>query len=128
MQNSYNNYGGPTPASQAQINYLKKLGYMLDTTGLTSTEASQLIKQLEAQNGVNHQASATNPQPSAAPRTQAPAVNQNQVASIVQDNALADALTNNLNDLANDGMLYFPENYSIGNALKSAMSGLFTTS
>ncbi len=127
MQNSYNNYGGPAPATQNQINYLKKMGYLLDTTGLTSQEASQLIKQLEAQNGVNHQASATNPQPSATQRTQAPAINQNQVAAIVQDNALADALVGNLNELAEDGMLYFPENYSIGNALKSAMSKILTS-
>ena len=43
--NNYNSNTGLQPASQAQINYLKKLGYVLDTTGLTSTEASQLIKQ-----------------------------------------------------------------------------------
>ena len=119
--NNYNSNTGLQPASQAQINYLKKLGYVLDTTGLTSTEASQLIKQLEAENGVNHQAQ--QPQQN----VQAPVVNQNQVAAIVKDNALADALTNNLNDLANDGMLYFPENYSIGNALKSAMSKILTS-
>ena len=125
--NNYNSNAGLQPASQNQINYLKKLGYVLDTTGLTSQEANQLIKQLEAENGVNHQASATNPQPSATPRVQTPVVNQTQVAAIVQDNALADALVNNLNDLANDGMLYFPENYSIGNALKSAMSKILTS-
>lgn len=132
MQNNYNNnsygYGQtsqPTPASQAQINYLKKLGYLPDTTGLTSQEASQIIKQLEAQNGVNHQVGQSRPQQN---NNQAPApINQNEIATIVQDTKLADSLIVSLTNLANDGKLFIPDNYSVGNALKSAMSKIMTS-
>lgn len=126
MQNYNNNSYGygqtsqPQPASQAQINYLKKLGYLLDTTGLTSQEASQLIKQMEAQNGVNHQPTASNNQ------TLAP-INQNEITAIVKDTKLADSLMVSLTNLANDGKLFIPDNYSVGNALKSAMSKIMTS-
>lgn len=116
------------PASQAQINFLNKLGYTGSTEGLTSYEASQIINQLQGR-----QAPQQAPQPSYAPQYQPAAPNnanipaQSQMQVILKDNELADNLFASLNDMASSGQLYFPENYSIGNALKSAMSKILTS-
>lgn len=114
-----------TPASQAQINFLKKLGYQGNTEGLTSIEASQLINQL---NGGINQAPAQPQYQGYAPQQQTPQMpSQSQMQLILKDNELADNLFTSLNEMASDGQLYFPENYSIGNALKSAMSKILTS-
>ena len=58
-------------------------------------------------------------------------LNQNQVSradtSAVAALGIADDLMSNLNELAGDGCLFIPENYSVGNALKSAMSKILTS-
>lgn len=119
-----------TPASNAQINYLKKLGYQGNTEGLTAFEASDLISRLQNQQQPQQQTGYTpnNTKPFT-PQNNQPAniPSQSQMQLILKDNELADNLLSSLNEMASDGQLYFPENYSIGNALKSAMSKILTS-
>lgn len=133
-------------ASEAQINYLRKLGYQGSTANLTNEQASNLIKsysnragQEQAQQsnygGYNPQygspaqeqygapnPTATNSQPSATPQQ----FTLNEV-SVVSNLGIVDDLISNLNKLAGDGVLYIPTDYSVGNALKSAMTKIMTS-
>jgi recombination protein RecT len=125
MQNN-NSFAGNyfQPASQKQLDFLKRLGYTGDLEGMTSGEASTLINQLQANQPKQQAQQQPVPQNNQAP---VPQINQNQVMSIVRDTELATNLVSNLTDLANNGQLYIPENYSVGNALKSAMSKILTS-
>lgn len=114
-------------ASTSQLNYLKNLGYT-GPENITAGEASEIIRKLisdrnsQNQAAANQQPSATYQQPAATPQQ----FNKNDVA-VLQQLGIADDLMNNLNELAGDGCLSIPENYSVGNALKSAMSKILTS-
>lgn len=127
------------PASENQINALKRMGYTGSLEGLTMAEASELIRELNQKRlGINQGQQAapqqntgyqgyTQPQqPQYQPQPQ-----NNQMAKIdtsaVAVLEVADDLMANLTELANDGMLFIPENYSVGNALKSAISKIMTS-
>lgn len=127
-------------ASQAQINYLQRLGYQGSTANLTAEQANNLIKSW-SQRGQNQNTGYQAPQGFQSQQPthqeqaamyqqqgygQAPAVSKNDV-SVVTNLGIADDLLGNLTELANDGMLFIPENYSVGNALKSAMSKILTS-
>ena len=81
MENQNNFFN---PASEAQINYLKRLGYTGETEGLTSQECSQKIQELvkaQAKAGLNQsqEPKATQQQPTpkeTTPTNQVPVVNQ----------------------------------------------------
>lgn len=136
MQNNYNNnlfnsQGEMIPATDAQIAAIEKLGYTGDTEGLTKTEASKIIQDLQKQRNSsstsyqapnNYQQSQSN---SYSGQNQV-SVSKNDVAAVT-NLGMADELMSNLNQLATDGCLYIPENYSVGNALKSAMSKILTS-
>ncbi|MBO5712542.1 MAG: recombinase RecT, partial [Acholeplasmatales bacterium] len=128
------------PASQAQINYLKKLGYTGDTEGMTAQEANQLIKQYSQQsfNSASQPPQQQAPtqsqqyQPQASYQAPAqynnPAPSRNELQTILaNDVELADSLFNTFNEMYDNGQLYVPENYSIGNALKSALNVILTS-
>lgn len=128
-------------ATQNQINKLRELGYQGNPDGLTLIQASIEIGKLT--NGTGYK-----PQPQSYPSQQPtnsyqqnnnyqqnyqqptpqqqPQFNRNQLA-VVEALEITDDLTANLNELASDGMLFIPENYSVGNALKSAMSKILTS-
>ena len=62
------------PASEAQINYLKRLGYTGETEGLTSQECSQKIQELvkaQAKAGLNQ---SQEPKPTPQPKPTTPAI------------------------------------------------------
>lgn len=129
MQNNNTFNGYFQPASQKQLDFLKKLGYTGDTNGLTSGEASNIINQLQA-NQPKQQPTAPQqpaPQNNYQAQSQVPQINPAQVMSIVQNTELANSLVSNLTELATNGQLFIPENYSVGNALKSAMSKIITS-
>lgn len=132
-------------ASEAQISYLQRLGYTGSTANLTAEQANNLIKAWSNRGGQNQQSqnnntgynnpqygaipnnqSATNPQPSATGQQPMQQFTRNDVAA-VKDLGLADALMESLNELATDGALFIPDNYSVGNAIKSAMSKILTS-
>lgn len=126
-------------ASQPQIDYLQKLGYTGSTANLTAEQASNLIRVWSSRQGQQSQTQGyQQPQQGYQEQpqnyqnyqqqgySQAPAVSKNDVA-VVQNLGIADDLLGNLTELANDGMLFIPENYSVGNALKSAMSKILTS-
>ena len=126
-------------ATQAQLKKLMDLGYQGDLTNLTKAEASEIISDLLNQMGGNQPYGNYNKQPQYGnyngssvqpPKSQpkqeynvAPKVDTTAVAEL----GVADELMENLNTLADDGTLYIPDNYSIGNALKSAMSKIMTS-
>ena len=119
-------------ASEAQINYLQKLGYTGSTANLTADQANNLIKAWSNRGGQQSQSYPSQNQGYQQPQQEWPDNNQmqqftkNDVAA-VQNLEIVDDLMGNLNELANDGMLFIPENYSVGNALKSAMSKILTS-
>ncbi len=140
-------------ATEVQINYLKNLGYAGPTTTLTNQEASALIKKLiaEKKNGTAQQQpqqynnysnygapqqAPQQPQPqqynnysgyNQAPTSTKAPVQRQDVLPAKSFGVETDDLMNSLNDMANDGMLFIPENYSVGNALKSALSKILTS-
>lgn len=133
MENNYK------PATPKQIELLQKLGYQGNIEGLTSIEASVAIVELQRGNPAptfqgNSQSQPTyqgqgyqQPQQYQQPQYQAPQqFNRNELAA-ADVLAITDDLASNLNELANDGMLFIPENYSVGNALKSAISKIMTS-
>ena len=134
MQNNLFNQQTINPASQAQINYLKKCGYTGDTEGMTAQEANQLINQYKQQS-FNSAAQAPTQsqqyQPQAsyqAPQQYNPAPSRNELQTILaNDVELADSLFNTFNEMYDNGQLHVPENYSIGNALKSALNVILTS-
>ena len=120
------------PATENQLNLLRRYKqegkYTGIIDGLTKGEAMNIISNLtknttqqNTYNNNNYQ-SATNPQQSAT-NQQLAKVDTSVVAAL----GVADDLMANLTELANDGTLYIPENYSVGNALKSAMSKILTS-
>lgn len=133
MENNNNIF---RPASESQLRMLSYLGYTGNTEGLTVGEASDLISELQKnKNSSSQNQSATNPQPSATQQSNQYQPQQNnysnQVSNVdtsaVAALGVADDLMANLTELANDGTLYIPKNYSVGNALKSAMSKIMTS-
>ena len=135
MQNNY--FNQPIqPASASQINYLKSLGYKGDTEGMTSTEANQLINEYkkngQQQNSYQAPTQSAQYQPTAS--YQAPTQYNNPVPSknelqtlLNNDIELADSLFDTFNQMYDNGQLHVPENYSIGNALKSALNVIMTS-
>lgn len=138
----------PKMATQAQINKLQSLGYQGDAASLTSMQASVAISELlkGSQPTFNNSSNESFESPFGsqqpfyqndgyqAPKPQntgyqQPAQQQftkNEV-SVIADLQIADELLTNLNELASDGALFIPKNYSVGNALKSAMSKILTS-
>ncbi len=125
-------------ATQAQLKKLMDLGYQGDMN-LTKAEASEIISDMLNRMGGNtygnnykqqpqydnYNSSSVQP-PKSQPKQEynvAPKVDTTAVAEL----GVADELMTNLNTLAEDGTLYIPDNYSIGNALKSAMSKIMTS-
>lgn len=130
-------------ATQAQLKKLMDLGYQGDLTNLTKAEASDIISDLLSQMGGGQPYGNYNKQPqygnyngsSVQPPKSQPKQEQvqNQVAqqkfdtTAVAKLGIADELTDSLTKLANDGALFIPESYSVGNALKSAISKIMTS-
>ena len=104
------------PASEAQINYLKRLGYTGNTEGMTSSECSTLIQQLvKAQ---SEDATKTNTKKETPkPTTQMAA--SGTVNAIVEKN-ISDKVINQISNLVDNQGLVLPKNYNPTNALKSA--------
>jgi recombination protein RecT len=119
------------PASQAQINYLKKLGYTGDTEGRTAQEANQIINQYRQQSFNSATQAPQQAQQQYQPTQAAaynPAPSRNELQTILaNDVELADSLFNTFNEMYDNGQLHVPENYSIGNALKSALNVILTS-
>lgn len=133
----------PKMASQAQINKLKELGYQGNPESLTVSQASIEIGKLMGIAGFQKPQQSSyqsqgyqsqqpvysdgtqNYQQYQQP-TQAPMVQRSDVAAVA-NLGIADDLMSNLTELASDGALFIPENYSVGNALKSAMSKILTS-
>lgn len=130
-------------ATQAQLKKLMDLGYTGDMN-LTKAEASEIISDmLNRMGGGNQTYGNYNKQPqydnynssSVQPPKSQPKQEQvqNQVAqqkfdtTAVAKLGIADELTDSLTKLANDGALFIPESYSVGNALKSAISKIMTS-
>ena len=127
-------------ATQAQLKKLMDLGYQGDLTNLTKAEASDIISDLLSQMGGGQPYGNYNKQPQYGnyngssvqpPKSQQPKQDYNVAPKVdttaVAELGVADELMTNLNTLAEDGTLYIPDNYSIGNALKSAMSKIMTS-
>ena len=141
--------------TDAQINKLRELGYTGPVTNMTMAWASIKIKELIQQNAQNQQQAQSQPQPQASygtynPQPQQPPVQQpapqqsyqqnnyqqqnqmqtykhNEVADVSKIGINPDELMNNLMKLANDGELFIPENYPVGNTIKSAISKIITS-
>lgn len=135
----------PKMASQAQINKLKELGYQGNPESLTVSQASIEIGKLmgiagfqkpqqtqgyQSQQPVYSDGTQNYQQPQQnygyQQPTQTPMVQRSDVAAVT-NLGIADELMANLTELASDGALFIPENYSVGNALKSAMSKILTS-
>ena len=111
------------PASEKQIAMLQKLGYQGDTTGLTKTEASQIIKSMcEA----NQQAQAQQQNQNTNHVEEKSRMENNVVKSSgtkvaeVKEKNISDVVINQINNLVANQGLILPQNYVAENALKSA--------
>jgi len=104
------------PASEAQINYLKRLGYTGNTEGMTSSECSTLIQQLvKAQ---SEDATKTNTKKET-PKPTTTMAASGTVNAIVEKN-ISDKVINQISNLVDNQGLVLPKNYNPTNALKSA--------
>ena len=104
------------PASEAQINYLKRLGYTGNTEGMTSSECSTLIQQLvKAQ---SEDVTKTNTKKET-PKTTTQMAASGTVNAIVEKN-ISDKVINQISNLVDNQGLVLPKNYNPTNALKSA--------
>lgn len=118
-------------ASTSQLNYLKTLGYT-GPENITAGEASEIIRKLIADKNSQNQAAKQQPsatyQQSAQQYQNAPQqYNKSDVAVVSNIGLQADKLISNLTQLANDGELFIPKNYSVGNALKSAVFAIMNS-
>ena len=119
MENNFFN-----AASEAQINYLKRLGYTGETEGLTSQECSQLIQELvkaQAKAGLNQSQepkATTQHQPT--PKATTPTIAPSNTAMAVVEKNISDKIVNQISNLTENQGLVLPANYNPTNALKSA--------
>ena len=126
-------------ASTSQLNYLKTLGYT-GPENITAGEASDIIRKLIAERNSQNQAaanqqqnagyqqpSATYQQPTQQHQNTPQQYSKSDVAVVASIGLQADKLIGNLTQLADDGELFIPKNYSVGNAIKSAVFAIMNS-